>query len=359
MNTEKITYGIVGSGWRSEVFLRIARELPDLFGVCGLVTRDEQTGVQLEKLWGIKTFRSVNALLNATEPGFIVASVAGHATASVITELVARKIPVLSETPPAPDLEQLIALNNLMHQGAKIQVAEQYHLSPMPAARISIANSGILGEINQAQVSFSHGYHGVSLMRKLLGITYENAEINGFRFTSSPVAGPGRAGLPEKETLRESSQDLVVFNFGKKIGIYDFEINQHRSYIRSQRILVRGNRGEIQNRRVKYLKDFRTPIEYELQRNNAGEEGNVEGYFLKGIYGGERWVYVNPFSPGKLSDDDIAVASCLKKMDVYVKGGPDFYSLAEASQDQYLSLMMDKAIITGEKVITEKQMWAV
>ena len=41
----------------------------------------------------------------------------------------------------------------------------------------------------------------------------------------------------------------------------------------------------------------------------------------------------------------------------YTKDGIDFYSLAEASQDQYLSLMIDKALSTGEKVKTETQPW--
>jgi hypothetical protein len=59
-----------------------------------------------------------------------------------------------------------------------------------------------------------------------------------------------------------------------------------------------------------------------------------------------------------LSDDEIAVASCLLGMDVYVDGGPDMYSLAEASQDQYLSLMIEQAISSGEVGVTTLQPWA-
>ena len=356
--TESITYAIVGSGWRSEIYLRIARELPELFKVCGLVTRDEQIGMIIEEKWGIRTFRSVSSLLNDTKPGFMVVSVASDAASSVMSDIADLQIPILCETPPAPSLEELKELNKLGQKGARIQVAEQYHLFPMHASRIAIAESGLLGSIHQVQVSFSHGYHGISLMRKLLGIRYENAEIEGFRFSSSPVAGPGREGLPERETMTVAPQDLAIFKFENTIGVYDFEKDQHRSFIRSQRILIRGDRGEIQNNTVKYLKNFRTPIEYELQRKSAGVEGNMEGYFLKGIMGGEGWIYRNPFVPGKFSDDEIAVASCLKKMDAYVKGQPGFYSLAEASQDQYLSLMMERACRTGEKVNTEKQVWA-
>jgi hypothetical protein len=59
-----------------------------------------------------------------------------------------------------------------------------------------------------------------------------------------------------------------------------------------------------------------------------------------------------------LTDDEIAVASCLEKMDQYAHTDQDFYSLAEGSQDHYLSLMIDEAVKTGAKIRTESQPWA-
>ena len=122
---------------------------------------------------------------------------------------------------------------------------------------------------------------------------------------------------------------------------------------------MKGVRGEINNSDIKYLKDYRTPVELELKRINAGEEGNMEGYHLKGVQAGGEWMYTNPFIPASLSDDEIAVASCLLKMDGYVRGEPGFYGLAEASQDAYLALMIDKAISSGEKLVSESQPWVV
>lgn len=354
----RVIYGIVGSGWRAEFFLRIAKELPNRFKVCGLVTRSEEKKKKISEAWGINTYSSIDELLRFNKPNFVVVSVAGFIAPEIITELSIKGIPVLAETPPAPDLEGLIKLNKLKEIGAKIQVAEQYHLQPLHAARISIAASGKLGEISQAYVSFSHGYHGMSLMRKLLGIGFENAKINGYEFISPIIAGPGRGGLPLEENLIDIQQEFALIDFGEKLGIYDFAKDQHRSYIRSQRILVRGTKGEINNKEVKYLKDFRTPIEYELIQKHTGLFGDVEDYYIKGILAGDEWVYNNPFIPGKLSEDEIAVASCLENMDAYVKEGKEFYSLAEASQDQYLALMIKKAIFSRSTVITETQPWA-
>jgi hypothetical protein len=140
--------------------------------------------------------------------------------------------------------------------------------------------------------------------------------------------------------------------------VYDFTGEQYFSWIRSERLLVQGDRGEINGIGVKYLKDFQTPIEYDLKRLNAGENGNLEGYYLKGILAGEQWAYHNPYIPGKLTDDEIAIASCLDKMNQYAHDGKEFYSLAEASQDHYLAMMINEAVETNQKIATTSQSWA-
>ncbi|WP_104178272.1 hypothetical protein [Cryobacterium sp. Y50] len=61
--------------------------------------------------------------------------------------------------------------------GALIQVAEQYHLEPMLSSQIAVARSGILGTVREASVSVCHDYHGMSVLRRMLGIGFENATI--------------------------------------------------------------------------------------------------------------------------------------------------------------------------------------
>ena len=65
-------------------------------------------------------------------------------------------------------------------------------------------------------------------------------------------------------------------------------------------------------------------------------------YFHRGYLGGDSWLFENPFAPpaghedlsNRLTDDEIANAISLIKMAEYARGGPEFYSVAQASQDR-------------------------
>ncbi len=356
---EKVRFAIVGgAGWRAQFFLHIAAALPERFEVCAAVVRNEEKARQQEENWDVKTYRTLDAMLEASDPLFVVVSVTRGSAPDILSVLSDRGVPALCETPPAEDVETLTRMCELVRGGAKIQVAEQYIFQPMHAGRLAIVQSGKLGAVTQAQVSCAHGYHGVSLIRHLLGVRFEEATISGFRFTSPIVAGPGRSGAPVEEKVRDSIQNVAYLDFGGKLGVLDFTGDQYFSWIRSDRVLVRGERGEINNTYVRYLRDYLTPIESELHRVDTGHGGSLEGYYHKGIVAAGEWVYRNPFAPGRLSDEEIAIATTLSGMSEYVRTGTDFYSLPDAAQDRYLDLEITRAIETGKTIRTTAQGWA-
>ena len=279
------------------------------------------------------------------------------ATPGLLRELTERGSAALSETPPAPDVAGLRALAPLARAGARIQVAEQYRFQPLHAARLAVARSGRLGRVSQAQVSAAHGYHGVDLIRRLLDLGAEPLTITAHRFVSPIVASPDRSGPPAGERIVDSDQVVAWLDAGDRLGVYDFTDDQYFSWIRSPRFLVRGERGEIHDRTVSWLVDHRTPASVDLVRRDAGHDGNLEGFHLVGITLGDDWVYRNPFAPARLSDDEIAVASCLAGMAAWLDGGPDVCSLADAAQDHYLGLSIERAARTGRPVRVEGHVW--
>lgn len=356
----KIVFGIVGAGWRAEFFLRVASARPDLFEVPGVVVRNPEKAAEFGRKWGITTFGTLDALIDAVRCDFVVTSVPRLVNPNIIMKLVGAGIPVLTETPPAADLDSMVRLyEQVSSANGRVQVAEQYHLQPHQAARLAVVRSGRIGTVSQAQISVSHGYHGISLIRRYLGVGFESPFIQARSFTSPMIEGPGRDGPPGGEVEKNVSQTIGWINFGDRLGVFDFTGAQYFGWIRSERVLVRGDRGEIVNNSVSYLKDFQTPIKDRLERFGTGVGSDLEGYHLKGYLLGGESVYTNPLQPARLSGDEIAVGSCLIRMKRYVETGDAFYSLAEGCQDHYLSILLDEAVKTEETVRAETQPWCV
>jgi predicted dehydrogenase len=281
MNTNKIRFGLIGSGWRGECYIKIAQMLPKIFQLCGIVVRNPEKRKAIASKWDVNVYDNPFELYEKEKPDFLLSTVSKNSVSDIIIEITSKGIPLLAETPPSTTIDGLIQLGQKISKSAKIQVAEQFHLQPMHKARLSFVDTGRLGNINYSHVSINHGYHGISLMRKMLGITYENAKISGISYKSSVVEGPGRNGFPDEEKISVVDHNICTFDFGNKVGLYDFERNQHRSFIRNPRILVRGSRGEIDTNKIRYLIDYKTPVEIDLKRINAGEDGNLEGYLKK------------------------------------------------------------------------------
>jgi predicted dehydrogenase len=356
MAQKRINIGLVGSGWRAEFFLRIAQALPDRFHVTGCMSRKPETRAKLAKDWQIPAVETIEQLVK-TKPDFVIVSVPREISPDLILELAAHDMPVLGETPPAAGIADMERLWQKLPKNARVQIAEQYPLRPLHAARLAFVASGKLGNVTEAQVSVAHGYHGTVLIRSFLGVGFEPAVIEAYDFLSSITAGRGREPGPTEEKIVPSGQVIARLQFGDKLGIYDFTGDQYFSWIRSQRLLVRGDKGEINNLDASYLADFKTPIHVRFERQDAGHHGNLEGYYHKGYLAGERWLYRNPHVPARLADDEIAVASCLEGMVHYLETGEDFYSLAEACQDNYLALLIDEAVKTRQPVSTARQSW--
>lgn len=352
------TFALVGAGFRAEAFLRVADALPARFRVSGIVVRNPERRFALQERWRVPAVSSLREVVSGARPDFVVVAVRPSEAVSVIRELAQEGIAVLTETPAAPDVPGLQALTQLVQGGARIQVAEQYHLEPLLQAQQKVVDSGLLGTVTEASVSVAHDYHGISVLRRMLGAGFEPARIVARRFTEQLTEGPTRYGGPESERLITGTRATAWLDFGDELhGTYDFDDQQYRSWIRSPALLVRGSRGELRDETVRYLDGFRTPAVARLERLDAGGAGNHEGLFLRGYALNGARMYSNDYLPARLPDDDLSIASLLTKMGEYIDGAPAVYSVAEAAQDQYLQLMVKRAADSGGAVMTERQAW--
>jgi hypothetical protein len=220
-----------------------------------------------------------------------------------------------------------------------------------------LIEQGYIGEPQYTQVSVAHGYHAMLLARRALNVGLSLPTVTGIKLPHNIVKGPNRQGPPASEILAQTIQDMVLYDFAGKQALYDFCGDQYMSYIWKRRWIIRGTRGEIDTDRMVYLKDYATPITTHLARDHAGCDGDLQGSHLNGITVGEQWVYRNPLQSARLSDDEIAVGTCLLRMNDYVQSGTTFYGLAEACHDAYLELLAAEAIKAGQAVTAVHQPW--
>jgi predicted dehydrogenase len=352
-----LSFGVIGSGWRAEFFLRIALDLPEQFPLAGVVARNPDKRAELNRRWSAPVFSTLDELLAEKRPDFLVTSVSASANLEWIQLLSERGLPVLSETPIGRDLKELHRIVDLERAGARIQVAEQYIFQPLHAARLALIESGRLGTVHEADVSIAHGYHGISLLRHFLQTGLRLPKIVARRFTSHIVAGPHRSRLPKERKIIDSVRTIAQLDYGDRLGIFDFTGDQYHSWVRSPRLLVRGEEGEINQTTVRLLQRFDTPFQFELVRRDTGQAGNLEGYSHRTISGGGEVLYRNPFPEMRWNDDEIAVATSLAKMATYLTTSEPAYSVAEACHDCYLDQLIAEAAASGREVIAEPQPW--
>jgi predicted dehydrogenase len=236
-------YGIVGSGWRTGFFLRLARAMPERFTTTGIVTRTAERGDEVEKTWNVPTFRTVKELVAADRPDFVIVSVPWEAAPAVTVQLVELNIPVLTETPPAPDLPGLRELWATVGSSGRVQVAEQYLLMPAHAARLAVLHSGAIGQVTSVQVSSTHLYHAVSMIRMMLDSHFDTATVTASTFTA-PLADPlSREGWTGGTDAKPASTTFATIDFGKgRTGLYDYQYFTFEIYFNliSQRVGGRG-----------------------------------------------------------------------------------------------------------------------
>ena len=96
-----IKFGIVGTGWRSHFFLRVAQACPDRFTCAGVVTRDPERAAPLGEEYGIRIYPVLDDLLSQ-KPDYVVTSVPWPINPGLLHQLADANMPALSETPPAP-----------------------------------------------------------------------------------------------------------------------------------------------------------------------------------------------------------------------------------------------------------------
>ncbi|MFJ6214938.1 Gfo/Idh/MocA family protein [Streptomyces sp. NPDC092296] len=357
--TTTATFGVVGGGWRAEFFVRLAAMLPDRLTLVGAAVRRAESVEPLSRRWQVPVYLSPEELVAKQRPDFVISSVSWDANPEIVATLVESGVRVLSETPPAPDADGLRRLWDRVGGSGAVQVAEQYLLMPGHAARRALVERGVIGQPTSVQISSTHMYHAVSMIRGLLGVGLGPVSVSASRFTAPLVDPLTRDGWTGDDTPKEAATTLATLDFGGGAsGLYDFTDNQWHNQLRLRRITIRGSHGEIADDTVVRLAGERTITRSALLRSQLGYDLNLDGYDTEHITFDGEVVYRNPFVGLRLMDEEIAIASMLLATGAWAREeGPAPYPLAQGCQDHLVALAVEESAAKGERVVTGVEPW--
>ena len=353
-----VPFAVVGHGWRADFYLRLARLLPERFTCTGVLTRRAEVGARLEREWGVRTTRDLDELL-AAGPRVVVTSVPVAANPDVVRALVQRGATVLSETPPAPDVDGLRALWHDVGDRDLVQVAEQHPSLPVVTAVRALLDRGLLGRVTSASVSWTHDYHAMALLRVVLGLGAAPVEVRAVHVDGPLLEPPGGDGRPAEPGVLSARHTTAVLTGGGRTGVYDFTDGQWFSPLRRRQLAVRGSHGEVVGTDVRWAQDDGTVLAAPLVRRQTGLDGDLEGADLDAVVWAGEVLVTNPYRGARLSDEELAIGLCLEATARWREGaGPPPYPLADACQDALLGSLVHRAAERGTVERSGQEPWA-
>ena len=342
---------LVGWGYRARAWLESSLGI-DAVPCVGVVVRSPRETP-------VAAFGSLGEALEATGARFVVASVGGDSAPTVIADAVGRGVPVLTETPPARDIDGLRRLWHEVGGSDLVQVAEQYPLYPSHASRLALVRSGALGTPTQVQVSSTQLYHAVALMRAHLGAPPGPSVVRATSVTAPVLQPLARGGWTGASEPVPASTTHAVIGFGPgRSGVYDFTDQQTRNLLRVRRLVVRGTHGELDGQTLVRWGGPETILTSRLERRQSGHDLDMSGFDSETISHGDAVLWRNPWPGRHWSDDQHATALMLRRTADWVAGtGPGPYPLREALEDAAIGLAIERSAAEDRPVEIGDEPW--
>lgn len=384
----KYRFIIVGSGWRSLCYVRIAKALSDKFELCAMLCRTSEKAERMARENDIYTTTSIEEC-KAMKPDFVVVVVNKASIADVSKEWMNYGFTVLCETPAALDTDTLGELWQMHKSGCRLMVAEQYIYHPTYKSQLDVLRNKLIGEPQYLNISLAHEYHGASLMKAYLNI---DASTH-FTVSAKTYAFPTTETMTRYEKITDGrvadkKRTVATFEFDDgKVAVYDFDSEQYRSPIRNNYVRLQGVRGEMKDNTFYWLDEDNEPQKAELVSKDSCTTTESDNPNLKYVCECEevwlvqdgcegRLVYRAPFDLRGISKGETAVAQLMFMAAGYdaaarslEMGNEEYKSEAElvcrmaeedlrqGLQDAYMAILMKQAVETGETVKSGAQIW--
>ncbi len=309
---------LIGSGWRSGSYQRISRALPGLLTISAIMTRSKERKEELRD-FGWNAFTSFDEALEKDHDAVIVAT--RETMFSDLLELDRRGELIISETGfLSMTHEEKEKIRNI-----KGFAAEQYPYTPTFSSFITASKR--LKDIDQVYLSGLHNHHAIAVLRKLIDISGDAGEVEFMNFQSKITKTGSRSLRDFSGTDEDYTRKLRFVRFGSRLYIHDFSTNQYHNYLLDIRAEARGSNGVLTFDGLKIAKEgavFSIPFEFHYDDEKFSGRSVLSHITLS-----DELIYRNPFYPDLSQEDEIAIATLLRR----IEEGKDVKSIAEGIDD--------------------------
>ncbi len=297
---------LCGTGWRAQFYLRIANALPSLFSISSIYTRSEQRAKELVANGYIASTDLDSAL--SEEHDFVVVASGKNGFLHLLEQLDERGEVIASET----TFSSLSDSDLSIVEKIDGYCLEQYWFTPLYG---SIRNSlSKIGDIESVYLSALHNHHSASILR---GIFPNEIVVQSqllMENDSKCMKSGSRYGLLKKNETEAYKRRINLARLsGGQVFINDFSSNQYHSYIIPSRIEIRGEKGVITEKGVTYINDNGYPIKMDFCFHRDLDQIN-QNPTLSHVTLGDTVIFENEFYPAMLNDDEIAIATMMKRL---------------------------------------------
>lgn len=319
--TSKLRIGFIGGGDRVEnIYAPALKAMADRFEVAGVVTKSDDGAARITAQTGWTAGTDLADLTSRPEIDFLVAVLPTAVMDQTYPSLVDIGLPLLLETPFCwNEMKGRRLLQQIDKSKRLVSVAEQFPFLPQVQLQKKLIDLGLIGRVDAVMNDFSvYDYHGIALMRTLIGRDRKAIRANG-------------------RMARIGNEDWLLGSVGLEDGgllIHDYSAEYSRSKARPDgTIRAYGDQGALDSERVIFANGSDAPL---IRKEDAGDLISLSVETPDGPV-----VWKNPFHGAGLYDEQIAVAELLMRMgDSARYHAPPPYSAADALTDVELLAAM-------------------
>ena len=313
-----IKFTLIGTGYRSEFYIRVALNNKDKLNLVGVLARNNEKINYLTNKYNIYTTLNENDLFNL-KPDFIVVCVDKTHILDTSIYYASLGYPILMETPAALNLLDITKFKDAINKGYKIQVAEQYIRYPYISKLIELLDSNIIGDINSLELTYAHEYHAISIARSIL--KSKVISLIGKTYINNITRTNDRYNTYTDGLLTQDKETHIAIEYeNNKQLFYNFSSSCYRSPIRNKYVHIKGTRGEIINNTIYYL-----------DSNNIINTKKID--YLK----------VD-------NNDEFVLTDILLSMNDYINNNIEVYPNKFAIEDSYIAYLM-RLVDTNSNVL--------